>query len=33
MKKTKTKCGASNPAIQKSTPEMMGEGMVYKKKK
>ena len=33
MKTNKAKCGASNPATQKSTPKMMGGGMTYKKPK
>jgi len=33
MKATKAKCGASNPATQKSTPKMMMGGMAMKKKK
>ena len=32
MKSTKAKCGASNPATQKSTPKMMSGGMAMKKK-
>ncbi len=32
MKATKAKCGASNPATQKSTPKMMMGGMAMKKK-
>lgn len=33
MKATKAKCGASNPATQKSTPKMMMGGMGMKKPK
>ncbi len=33
MKMTKAKCGASNPATQKSTPKMNMGGMAMKKKK
>ena len=31
MKATNAKCGASNPATQKSTPKMMMGGMAMKK--
>jgi hypothetical protein len=33
MKTNKAKCGASNPATQKSTPKMMYGGMASKKPK
>ena len=33
MKMSKAKCGASNPATQKSTPKMNMGGMAMKKKK
>jgi hypothetical protein len=33
MKNNSAKCGASNPATQKSTPKMMMGGMAVKKPK
>jgi len=33
MKATRAKCGASNPATQKATPNMMMGGMAMKKPK